>query len=132
MFINLSNHPLDGWSREQISAAVQACGLPEIIDLPFPAIPPEAGHMEVHGLACEMRDKVVEMAGPGRHVVHVMGEMTFVHAFVDVMRYAGVSRTGKGAASFTCVASTTRRIAMDGPDGTKTSRFEFVQFRKYV
>jgi hypothetical protein len=53
--------------------------------------------------------------------IHVMGEMTFVHQFVKRATAAGLR----------CVASTTERLAVDHPDGSKTSEFRFVRFRDY-
>lgn len=55
------------------------------------------------------------------NAIHVMGEMTFVYQFVKQASAVGLR----------CVASTTERIAVDKPDGTKVSEFRFVRFREY-
>lgn len=134
MLINLSNHPLKSWSENQRRLAEQQFG--EIIDLDFPAIAPEAELEEVMQLAEQYAGKCSALLAKYHHLfgtdsflssrqlidaVHVMGEMTFVYQFVHKMSEQGVL----------CVASTTRRIATDNPDGSKISQFEFVRFRPY-
>jgi len=49
-----------------------------------------------------------------------MGEMTFSFRLVQKLKSAGIL----------CIASTTERITEQIGD-TKTSRFEFIQFRPY-
>ena len=50
-----------------------------------------------------------------------MGEMTFTYNLVQKLNSYG----------HYCVASTTERVAVENPDGSKTVQFEFVQFREY-
>ena len=115
MFINLSNHPSDRWSEDQRKAAHSLAGY--IQDLPFPQIDPNASRKDVERLALEYFEKIKKYACP----VHVMGESTFVYHFVKLCEQDGIP----------CYASTTKRVAMENPDGSKTSVFEFVQFRRY-
>ena len=116
MFINLTNHPSSGWSKEQLKAA-QEYG--DVIDLSFPNIEPHFTSKEINELAEITIDgiKVLDNAP----VVHVMGEMTFTYAIVSRLKAKGI----------TCVASTTERIVKMMPDGKKISEFKFVQFREY-
>lgn len=121
MLINLSNHPSERWSKEQVHAA-QIYG--EIVDLDFPLIDPcatlEAVKKQVHQYVQQCLELL--STAPGQSTaVHIMGEMTFVYQFVKQMTARGV----------TCLASTTRRMVEENQEGEKVSKFEFVQFRPY-
>ena len=115
MFINLSKHPSEGWSKEQL-AAVQQYG--EIVDIHFPNIEPSFTSSMVSNMADITVDTITTL---GKDiVVHVMGEMTFTYAVVSRLKALGI----------TCLASTTERIVAE-QDGKKISEFCFVQFREY-
>jgi hypothetical protein len=124
MLINLSNHESGRWSTKQKQAAEQLFG--EVRDFPFPAIDPAASVEKIIELAqsylqsCQFMI-LQSVPQAGQSAIHVMGEMTFVYQFVKLSTVAGLR----------CVASTTERIAVDHPDGSKTSEFRFVQFRDY-
>ncbi len=126
-FINLTNHPSATWGEAQ-RAAVTALGCDEIIDIQFPNVNPHATSSDVAAHAAATLAEVVALGlGDGVHrgAVHVMGESGFVAAFVAAAKLAGVH----------CVHSTTVRVAVEtkNADGTvtKTSQFNFVQFRDY-
>ena len=119
IFINLSNHPSDQWSKEQLEAA-KAYG--EVVDLPFPAVEPHASEGDIDALAVEYVAKVLDMSKGATPVVHLMGEMNFTYRLVSRLTQQGI----------TCLASTTERIVRQLPDGTRNSTFRFVQFRRYV
>lgn len=116
MFINLSNHPSENWSEEQIAAAQQ---YGEIVDIHFPNIGPLFTSSMVNSLA----DVTVEtITAFGKEItVHIMGEMTFTYAVVSRLKTLGI----------TCLASTTERNTTIMPDGKKVSEFKFIQFREY-
>lgn len=115
MFINLSNHPSIGWSKEQLEAAQQ---YGEIVDLSFPNVEPSFTTKNVNELADVIVEGIKDLdATP---VVHVMGEMTFIYAIVTRLK----------ALDITCVASTTERIVQE-ENGKRISEFKFVQFREY-
>lgn len=116
MFINLTNHPSIGWSKEQLEAAQQ---YGEIVDLSFPNIEPYFTSKDIHELADEVVESIKLL--DSHPVVHVMGEMTFTYAIVSRLKMLGV----------TCVASTTERLVKMLSDGKKVSEFKFVQFREY-
>ena len=123
MLINLSNHPSSLWGEEQTKAAAEKYG--KVIDLPFPAIDPEAGPDAIALLADQYEVKIRKLLAAentGAFAVHVMGELTFCFALVARLQKFGI----------TCLASTTRRETIENGDGLKTSRFEFVRFREYV
>jgi len=130
MLINLSNHPLPKWSENQRQAAEQQFG--RIVDLPFPVVPTDAGLEQVVQLVEAHVEKCLQIISENdqsagaekgnKNAIHIMGEMTFVYQFVKKMSEQGIL----------CVASTTKRIVEEKPDGTKLSRFEFVRFRPYT
>ena len=116
MFINLSNHPSDGWSEEQLAAA-QEYG--EVVDIHFPNIEPSFTSSMVKSLADITVDTITAL---GKNItIHVMGEMTFTYAVVSRLKARGIR----------CMASTTERNTIMTPDGKKISVFKFVQFREY-
>ncbi len=126
MLINLSNHETSRWGAAQKLAAERLFG--EVCDLPFPVIDPFADLDQISALAASFVQKCQSLlscatatATATDHAIHVMGEMTFVHQFVKQATAAGLR----------CVASTTERIAVDKPDGTKVAEFRFVGFREY-
>lgn len=117
MFINLSNHPSANWSREQLEAARR---YGEIVDISFPVI--DSSCTKEHILRCvNTYVETIQRMKDDDTVVHVMGEMTFTHNLVNALKKLG----------FTCLASTTERIATENDDGTKLSEFSFTKFREY-
>jgi len=133
MLLNLSNHASANWSAAQIQAAKKSFG--EIRDVPFPAIAPNVDLNTIIALTQEYvhkcqafikpqatsNEQPATSNEPPASAIHVMGEMTFVYQFVKRATAAGLR----------CVASTTERIAVDHPDGSKTSEFHFIRFRDY-
>lgn len=122
MLLNLSNHEAARWSAAQKQAVAER--FDDVGDLPFPPIDPNADLANVTALAqkyvAQCQD-LLAAANPRRSAVHVMGEMTFVYQFVKLATAAGLR----------CVASTTERLAVNHPDGSKTSEFRFIRFRDY-
>lgn len=117
MFINLTNHPSERWSEEQLNAARH---YGEIVDLSFPIIEPNFTKDDVMFLVKECVETVLGLMEGGT-VVHVMGEMTFTHNLVNALKEKGI----------VCLASTTERNTIMTPDGKRISEFKFVQFREY-
>lgn len=117
MFINLTNHPSEKWSEEQLKAARQ---YGEIIDLSFPEIEPTFSKENIMFFVKECTETILGLMDSNT-VVHVMGEMTFTHNLVNALKERGL----------TCLASTTERNTIMTPDGKKISEFKFVQFREY-
>ena len=122
MLINLSNHTSKNWDAEQLAEAENNYG--KVVDIPFPTISPTATEDEIVALAkkyaqiciseLNKSDEAKEIA------VHIMGEFTFVYAFIQLMQKEGV----------TCIASTTKRNVVNSSKG-KIVKFKFVKFRKY-
>ncbi len=118
MLINFSNHPFEKWCDEQKEAASQ---YGEVVDLPFPQVDPFGDEAYIAHLADEYAQKVLSLGVPDELTVHLMGELTLTLALVGRLMAVGV----------TCVASTTRRVSSDLPNGQTMSVFRFVMFRKY-
>ena len=140
MFINISNHPSNKWGEKQRKAAAElgelcdnftylcdhiveitreaAAEFGELCDRQFPTIPADASEEVVRSMAADMAGVI--SAGTTA-VVHVMGEMGYTHALVTLLKAAGVR----------CFHSTTERTVIENADGSKTTVFEFVQFRSY-
>lgn len=119
MLINLSNHPSEGWGAAQKEAAGK---YGRVVDIPFPAVPATATPSIIDNMANELVDSVKEVASENDVTVHVMGEQTLCYALISRLQELGIP----------CIASCTARNVVDLPDGSKQSRFEFVQFRSYI
>ena len=131
MLLNLSNHPSAQWPEKQKNRANQQFG--EIADLPFPVIDPEIDENKIVNLAHKYAEKCLQQFNIPvkqqfnipvkqqlRNAVHIMGELTFCFALVNILQKKGIK----------CIASTTKRnVVQNGL--TKTSGFSFVRFREY-
>lgn len=120
VFINLTNHPSSSWNVEQLKKA-QEFG--EIIDIPFPIIDETQNESFIDNLVSDYVSKIMDITlnMKRKTTVHVMGEMTFTYSIVERLKKLRC----------TCVASTTKRIVEDLPDGTKKATFAFARFREY-
>lgn len=118
MLVNISNHPSQKWNEKQLSTA-QAYG--EVVDLPFPQVCPQATPKDIAKIAEETVAEVQNLVSPQNATIHVMGEMNLTYRLVRELTQIG----------YCCVASTTERITVENPDGSKISVFNFVQFRSY-
>ncbi len=121
MVINLSNHPLNTWSDNQVDKAKKLYG--KIVDLSFPQIPPDADENTVLRLAEDFKDICIDILSDSKdqnNAVHIMGELTFCFALVTELKKNNI----------TCIASTTDRESIETLNG-KLSKFNFVNFRKY-
>jgi CRISPR-associated protein Csx16 len=118
VFVNLSSHPTSDWSDAQREAALTLA--PEIKDLPFPTVPPEAG---IADIASRVEGVVARFKRdfPGATHAMIQGEFTLAHALIRKLQQIGV----------VCLAATTRREVVAQAGDTKTTRFSFVQFREY-
>lgn len=122
MLINISNHPSSKWSNEQIQAAYKIAKDNVIVDIPFPNVNPHEGGMyieELIGIMLDTIDSAIDKHTPTMIKYHIMGEMGLTYRLVNTL------------GSNVCYHSTTERVTVEKPDGTKESIFKFVQFRKY-
>lgn len=118
LFINISNHPVSRWGDSQKGSAKR---YGKISEIPFPEVPERGNPQEIEGLCKEYMTKILVMSNYRPCTIHIMGEMTFTYAMVNLLKSHG----------YTCVASTTKRIVEELPDGSKNVKFEFCQFREY-
>ncbi len=119
MFVNVSNHPSAKWGDVQMAAAQQ---WGKVYDIPFPVVAPDACVDAVSDMADDLINQILRLdVDMSNVVVHIMGEMTLTYAVVRRLLAKGVR----------CVASTTQRVVIDLPDGSKQSSFSFVAFRDY-
>lgn len=123
MLLNFSNHPSSQWPEKQMEEAQKMFG--NVMDMPFPAIAPDATEEELLKLAEEHLNKILHIKNEHPNMaVHIMGELTFTFLMVQLLHREGIS----------CYASTTQRMAQeiknDG-DIKKVSIFQFCKFRKY-
>lgn len=114
-FVNFSNHPHEKWGKEQLSAAKE---YGEVVSIPFPAVSPSASEQDIESLA---REKVREILDKEPAAVLCQGEFTLVFRVVSLLKQHGIK----------VVAACTERVATELEDGTKMSKFSFVQFREY-
>lgn len=119
MLINLSNHPVDTWSNVQLETAKNEFG--EVIDFPFPQVPPLATNSEIEMMAIEIINTISKNWAPSIAKLHIMGELTLCFALVNKLNALG----------YMCFASTTYRIATQR-NNQKVSEFKFAQFRPYL
>ncbi len=136
IFINLSNHPLEKWTPEQITGCGILSrqngnqGVISLHDIPFPNIDPCMTKTRIEELVDEHIRQIYRLLydqGASKemtHFLHIMGEMGFTFCFLQKL---------KEIKEFTIMAvhSTTERSVVENPDGSKTARFRFVQFRPY-
>jgi hypothetical protein len=120
VFLNLSNHPSAGWSPLQLAEAEALGG--GVVDEPFPDVAPEASTAEIGEIGADL---VARIAARSPRAAMVQGEFTLAFYLVSELESRGIA----------CYAATTRRVTetrtLPGGAAEKTSRFEFVQFRRY-
>ncbi len=119
MLVNLTNHSFNQWDETQQKTAISFFG--EVVDIPFPSVPPQADPFEIDRMTDEYLNKIQTVAQNNEVVVHIMGEMTFCYALISKLQKENIK----------CVASTTERKVRYLPTGEKAIEFNFVQFREY-
>lgn len=118
-FINHTNHASANWSAEQ-TAAAEIFG--EIIDVPFPVVPPEFDESAVAKLAAENLRDILKLQPAA---VLCQGEFNYTFALVVALKEKNIP----------ALAATTERVTSEIslPDGStaKSAVFKFVRFRRY-
>lgn len=119
MFINLSNHVSEKWSKEQLEAA-KVYG--DIVDIGFPAVDPKGDSDYIDKLVDEYYSKISKYDKP---VVMLQGEFTFTYRMVKKLKDSGI----------TVLASCSERRSVEtlkeNGQVERNSVFEFVRFREY-
>ena len=114
IFINLTNHPSDEWSIEQLLAAEK---YGKVIDVPFPNVPADAGADDISTLCNIIVDKVISYHPA---IVLCQGEFTLAFRIINRLMDNNI----------TVVAACSERIAIVNGN-KKESYFNFTQFRAY-
>ena len=95
VFLNLSNHPAANWPPAQRAEAEALGG--QIVDEPFPAVPPDADPEDVAALGDYTLQRILARAPVA---AMVQGEFTLTVYLVQALEFRGIL----------CYAATTRRI----------------------
>ena len=119
IFLNHTNHPSSKWGIEQISAAKI---LGDIVDFPFPNIPPQADEIEIKKFVEENLREILNFSPA---FVLCQGEFNYTFEMVTELKKNNIS----------VVAATSERtvstvIEEDG-SSRSISTFRFVRFRSY-
>jgi hypothetical protein len=121
MLLNLSNHPSEKWSKEQMDLAQKLYG--EVVDMPFPHISPIENTEGVLALAQQYAQNLLELSKQTTPLaVHLMGELSFCFALVKMLQKHNIK----------VVCSTTERTVLEEVNGKKTAQFKFHNFREYA
>lgn len=126
IFINISNHPSSGWSDEQKAAALDNANFDQLlVDIPFPNVSPEALSYDVYLLAKDVQSKAWHLADA--RGVDKLNVTCMVQGEASLCWYLTLLLNDWGVE---VVVATTERVVVDNQDGSKTSAFRFVQFRR--
>ena len=119
MIINCTNHPSQFWSNEQKQAAT-AYG--DIVDIPFPQVPPSIDPDEIRSLVDDYAAKIEDKKPDA---VLAAGEFTFLFMLVDRLLRDGIKVISS--------CSTRNTVEMTHSDGSveKNAVFVFERFREY-
>lgn len=114
-FINFSNHATAKWPKEQIAEANK---YGEIIDIPFPDVPPLYNSSDIAKLAQKCVNTILQK---NPSAVMCQGEFTLCYAVVNLLK----------SKEITTLAACSERKVIEEPDGKKITYFKFEQFREY-
>lgn len=119
MFVNITNHPHENWSLEQIEAARE---YGEIIDIVFPSVPPDASEADVDTMAEDLFRQVICLKPD---IVMCQGEMTLAFRVVERLKSAGIKTVAACSERHAC-----ETYLADGST-QKSTVFLFKGFRAY-
>ena len=116
IFINLSNHPSNKWSINQINESLK---YGNIIDMSFPSIDPINDNIN------ELVDKYYkEIININPSAIMLQGEMVFTYRLVSKLKEANFLVLAS------CSIRETKEIVKDN-ETIKTAVFNFVKYREY-
>ena len=122
MFINLSNHPSVKWGKMQLEAAMELTSDNQIKDIPFPAVPATATTSDILAIADGLHHTV--MANKPEAIM-VAGEFTLAYTMIEICLRAGIKVVAA------CSDRCTKEVVNEDGTTTKTTVFEFIQFREF-
>jgi hypothetical protein len=117
-FLNISNHPVEGWSASQREAALALAPDADLLDVDFPTLDPQWSRVKVKVKAIEFIDDLDPR--PGARAMVAGEEPIMCFYLVRELQALGVA----------CYSATTERV-VEERDGVKTSRSSFVRFREW-
>lgn len=123
MFINLSNHPSSKWSSAQLESAFALTSDNRIQDIPFPAVPPTATTSDILAIADGLHHTVMENKP---EVIMISGEFTLAYTLIELCLRAGGIKVVAA-----CSDRRTQEVVNSDGTTTKTTVFEFIQFREF-
>lgn len=119
VFINHTNHPLAGWSEEQLQTARQ---YGDIMEVAFPQIEAVWDEAEVDSLARENAGRILALKPSA---VLVQGEFTYSYAIIGYLLQAKVDVLAA------CSERCTECFVNEQQETVKRSVYKFVRFRSY-
>ena len=122
MFINISNHPSNRWDKKQLEAAKALTNDGLVGDIPFPAVPATATTSDILAIADGLHHTV--MANKPEAIM-VAGEFTLAYTMIEICLRAGIKVVAA------CSDRCTKEVVNEDGTTTKTTVFEFIQFREF-
>lgn len=119
VFINFTNHPSGNWDEKQIK---EASVYGEIVDVPFPKVPPTVSKEEILALAESYVSKITQYAPAA---VLCQGEFCLAYQVIRLLMEQNIK--------VLAACSDRETIEWKREDGSmqKEVVFRFVQFREY-
>lgn len=114
-FINFTNHPSTAWDKNQTSVALT---YGELLDIPFPNVPPHLTSDELATLGEEYAEKIINN-NPA--AVLCQGEFSLAYNVITRLKQKGIP---------VLAACSERNTTIVGNE--KRSIFSFVRFREYI
>lgn len=122
MFINLSNHPSSKWSSAQLESAFALTSDNHVMDIPFPAVPSTATTEDIITIADGLHHKVMANSP---EAIMVAGEFSLAYVMIELCLRAGIKVVAA------CSERRTNEVVNEDGTTTKTTVFEFIQFREF-
>ena len=122
MFINISNHPSNRWDKKQLEAAMELTSDNQIEDIQFPAVPATATTTDVISMADSLYSDIMSKRP---EAVMVAGEFTLAYTIIKLLMQHGVRVVAA------CSDRCTHEVVNEDGTTTKTTVFEFIQFREF-
>ena len=120
MLLNITNHPSNKWSEEQMNGALNLAL--DVVDIPFPNVDPKLSTEEVYKMADNLVQDIEKKYGINNICCLVQGDFTLTVALIFCLNYHEIP----------VYAATSERNTINNEDGSKTFIFNFNQFRNYI
>ena len=134
IFINVSNHRIDTWTKEQLEEAT-ILGNGNIVDIPFPYVHPEMNELQIEDMAIDLIETIlnhIDVDNDRVAYIHIMGELGLTYKAVDSL--FKIKYEEDIGVELLVIHSTTSRDVHEFKEGNLTKKnvvFKFIQFRSY-